>query len=484
MTLKEIKADRSGKFLKESFVKKTYFNIYEKIMSWSKGQDIFFKDRVFLYFFKIKTPPNCPTCSSQLKLKSFKKGFPKYCSVNCMNNNTERKKKIKEKYLLKYGVESHNQLKKVKEKKKKTTIKNFGVENPMKSTQIKEKQKKSLLNKYGVDNPMKIKSIREKRVGLEQKQVVRMLSRIPSNYELKSYNSSSLTLLHKNCGKKFSITSNFLNGRISNNNELCTNCYPKYSAAFYEICDFLDTYNITYLKNDRTIIKPYELDIYIPKYKIGIEYHGIYWHSNIYKRNDFHLNKYDLSIKKKVKLIQVFETEWKYKKNVVKSIFTKNFNIYKNHYDISNCVVDFISNDISEKFLNENHLYKKTADDINIGLVVNGKLIALMCIKKIDKYSYEITSYTKKLNTVVVNDLKTIFNFFVKNYNPKEIFINIDNRFFTGKSFINLEFKEISRKDPNKWYFELGKLDLVCNDNSYSKYFICDAGYNSLRWIS
>lgn len=71
MTLKEIKTDRSGKFLKESFVKKTYFNIYEKIMSWSKGQDIFFKDRVFLYFFKIKTPPNCPTCSSQLKLKSF-----------------------------------------------------------------------------------------------------------------------------------------------------------------------------------------------------------------------------------------------------------------------------------------------------------------------------------------------------------------------------------------------------------------------------
>ena len=34
------------------------------------------------------------------------------------------------------------------------------------------------------------------------------------------------------------------------------------------------------LFNDRTILKPLELDIVLPSIKLAIEYDGVYWHSN------------------------------------------------------------------------------------------------------------------------------------------------------------------------------------------------------------
>jgi hypothetical protein len=40
--------------------------------------------------------------------------------------------------------------------------------------------------------------------------------------------------------------------------------------------------NLEVLHNDRKIIKPYEIDIAIPKYKIAIEYNGVGHHLPIY----------------------------------------------------------------------------------------------------------------------------------------------------------------------------------------------------------
>ena len=42
------------------------------------------------------------------------------------------------------------------------------------------------------------------------------------------------------------------------------------------------------VENCRNIIKPYELDIYIPKKKIAIEYNGIYWHSTALNKDMFY----------------------------------------------------------------------------------------------------------------------------------------------------------------------------------------------------
>ena len=49
------------------------------------------------------------------------------------------------------------------------------------------------------------------------------------------------------------------------------------------IRSWLDEWGIAYITNDRSVIPPKELDIYIPSLKIAIECNGCYWHSDMKK---------------------------------------------------------------------------------------------------------------------------------------------------------------------------------------------------------
>ena len=45
------------------------------------------------------------------------------------------------------------------------------------------------------------------------------------------------------------------------------------------------------IRNDRTILIGQEIDILLPDVKIGFEYNGLYWHSELKKEKKYHINK-------------------------------------------------------------------------------------------------------------------------------------------------------------------------------------------------
>mgnify|MGYP001573329522 CR=1 FL=1 len=114
-----------------------------------------------------------------------------------------------------------------------------------------------------------------------------------------------------------------------NNFSLCKYCEP-FSKDEKELCEFLDSKSIKYIKNNREIIKPYELDIYIPEFNLAIEYNGLFWHCTIKKEPNYHLNKTHLCSNKKIQLIHIYEDEWKLKKDIIKSILSHKFKLNKN----------------------------------------------------------------------------------------------------------------------------------------------------------
>jgi len=61
-------------------------------------------------------------------------------------------------------------------------------------------------------------------------------------------------------------------------------CFPILagtSAPEKDIAEFLENIcKCDVVKKDRKILKPYELDIYIPAKHLAIEYDGLYWHSD------------------------------------------------------------------------------------------------------------------------------------------------------------------------------------------------------------
>lgn len=76
--------------------------------------------------------------------------------------------------------------------------------------------------------------------------------------------------------------------------------------------------------NNKTEIYPYELDIFIPTLKIGIEYCGLYWHSDNNKEKNYHLNKLQRCEENEIQLLTIFEDEYIFNKilveNKIKSI--------------------------------------------------------------------------------------------------------------------------------------------------------------------
>lgn len=74
----------------------------------------------------------------------------------------------------------------------------------------------------------------------------------------------------------------------------------------------------------RTLISPYEVDIYLPKLKTAIEFNGDYWHSDKFLKENhgmsaetYHKMKHAKCRKKGIKLLFVWESDWNERDNEV-----------------------------------------------------------------------------------------------------------------------------------------------------------------------
>lgn len=83
--------------------------------------------------------------------------------------------------------------------------------------------------------------------------------------------------------------------------------------------------------NNRKILGGKELDIYIPSIKVGIEYNGLYWHSNEMVKTT-HFEKVNLASRKNTHLIMVYENDWLFRTQAVKNKLLDNLKVRELNY--------------------------------------------------------------------------------------------------------------------------------------------------------
>ena len=132
------------------------------------------------------------------------------------------------------------------------------------------------------------------------------------NIENEYLNShSKITFICKDCGNVFTKTAC---DHITSINGGCIKCNCQTSNAEKNLGFFIQQIlpnDKTILFNDRTILKGKEIDIFIPDLKLGIEYNGLYWHSEKQGKGKwYHYDKMMECNKKGIKLIQIFEDEY------------------------------------------------------------------------------------------------------------------------------------------------------------------------------
>lgn len=182
-------------YFKSNKIKITISSIskyYPEILEQVEGLDFVddFNQKVFCYLKDLKEIPKCKNCNeNKVPFENFSKGYRDFCSVVCSSNSTEKKERIRQTNIEKYGVENPSLVTRDKaletmnerygshisktdifrKKLKKASLDKYGVEYPFQSDEVKKKIVKTMLNRHGYQNPLKSPEILKKSLETRQK---------------------------------------------------------------------------------------------------------------------------------------------------------------------------------------------------------------------------------------------------------------------------------------------------------------------------
>ena len=195
-----------------------------------------------------------------------------------------------------------------------------------------------------------------------------------------------------------------------------------------------------------------EIDIYIPKLNIGIEFNGNYWHNEYNKNKKYHQEKSLLAEEKGIFIYHIFEYEWFYKKDKIINQLNNLLGINTNKIYARKCIIKEVDNKEKLQFLESNHLQGNDSSSVKLGLYYENKLVSLMTFVKPrfnKKYEWELSRFCSKANTNVIGGASKLFKYFVDNYNPQSIISYSNIAHTKGKLYETLGFTFDSISDPN-----------------------------------
>lgn len=282
-----VKNNKAGKYSKIDFISKNYPEILELLNTYDNNLPLL--DRIYLEVNNLKEPPKCKceNCNNIPKLTSINIGYRTYCSKKC----------------------------------------------GLYSSEVNNKRVVTMLNRVDKDD------IDKKRIATKK---FNRLERLKSEFNLNLSYSENINnvCVYNNCDIHdiFCVNVNVLRYRFKKEHTLCTICNdPKLNSisefqksVITEIEKIIDPINI--IINDRTLLKPKELDIYIPSLNFAIECHGIFWHSNR-KRSNFDSFKYNECLDRGIKLFIIWEHDWYNNKESVMCNINKVLNCMDYRYE-------------------------------------------------------------------------------------------------------------------------------------------------------
>lgn len=205
---------------------------------------------------------------------------------------------------------------------------------------------------------------------------------------------------------------------------------PKYSHLFHsnssvssqqiEIKTYIESLGFSVRMSDRTILKPREIDLVIEEKKIGIEFCGVWCHSEGYdgtKPAKYHISKTDESESAGYQLLCIYDTEWNdpIGREIWKSIICHKLGITNRKIYARQCDIREINPVVCNAFMDENHLQGHVRTTNHIGLYYQDELVMAMSFgKSRTSEQTEIIRMASKRNMSVVGGVSKLMNFVKK----------------------------------------------------------------------
>jgi hypothetical protein len=451
-------------------------------------------------------------CKRKTKINSFRSTIEEKYDGNYFGEGSVAREKYKSTMIGKYGVDHNWKSGELRDAAETTMIEKYGVKNALSNPEIlekrnltciskhgtldfinSEKSKATTFIKYGKNNAMQNDAIARKVAMSSSATKQRILSDKLEffNITLLNYNSIRSKFLCNKCSTVFDNHPVTINHKIRIGSDPCIKCNPPSltsSIAENEFSDFISTiYSGEIKKNDRELFrgnpKFSEVDVYLPELNIAFEYNGLYWHSEIYKNPTYHIEKTQNLLSNGIKLYHIWEDDWLYKKDIVKSMVSAILGTCTRIY-ARKCRVDYVTSAEYVKFTKENHLKGYSTASKVIGLYYNNELISLMSFSKTRKlidsstslYEYELIRSCTKMNYSVVGGASKLFNFFNNNIG-RSLVTYCDVSFspdLTSTAYSKCGMEYLKLTSPGYYWVIDGKRS---NRLNWTKQKLIDAGY-------
>ena len=391
----------------------------------------------------------CDFCNKEVKiyykeyLRNISIGHKYSCCKKCGTL------KAKDSNNLKYGVDYPMILKDIQNKTKKTNFKKYGFEYLQQSDYIKNKTKETILSKYGVDHVSKSEEIQLKtsKIALD-KNYIKYLN------ENKSLFKCDLDKDHL-----FEIDNDNYYHRNKSNLKICTICNPIGESKSIKEKDLHNYIKSIY---DGDIVQSYrdglEIDIYLPELKLGFEFNGLYWHSELFKDKWYHIGKTNYFRNKDIRVIHIWEDDWSYRREIVISQINNWLGISNKIFARKCQVKEVKDSKISSEFLDRNHIQGSVRSNLKLGLYYENELVSLMTFdyfegrKKMEDGGWNLSRFCNRLDTSVVGGASKLLKYFINNYQVKRIISYADRDWSSGQLYENLGFEKIIESNPDYKY--------------------------------
>lgn len=236
--------------------------------------------------------------------------------------------------------------------------------------------------------------------------------------------------IHKN---RFKQT---INGHLSGR-EGCRKCDTVgVSKKEKDLANFVKSLGFEVVENDREILDGKEIDVFIPDLNVGIEFNGLYWHSEKFKGRNFHKDKFELAKNKGVRLLQVWEDDWDNKQDVVKSHIKHVLGVSSQRVFARNTFVKVIEKFDASRFLDSYHIQGFVGSSVYLGLFdkLSNKLVAVAAFVK-NKNDYTLTRYATSVH--VVGGHSKLVKYFDNNFEFERLVTFADLSFSDGGLYEN-----------------------------------------------
>ena len=444
---------------------------YPEVYQWALQQLLpievkTFSDRAFVLL-----NPDQPKCKNigcgQLVTAVGKHGWGDYCSKKCRGifNSLKSRDKARQTSQANWQVENPAQNPVIREKMRSSMKLNHGVEYALQLPEIRERRRQTMIERFGVEYAAQSPMIQEKMVGVYLQNLgVKNPARQHISVETYQKLDNKDWLIEENKTK----TLNKIAAELGISTFTLSKAFKKFkitpithniviSQQELEIVTYLRSLkpDMKIVCNDRSILNPHEIDIYLPEYNLAFEYNGLYWHSEDQgKDQHYHINKTIRCAEKGIRLIHLWENDYIQHKDIILSkiahLFGNSHRIYARQ-----CVIKEISPEESAKFLKETHIQGSCASTVKLGLFYNGNLSAVMTFgmaRYTKGIEWELLRYSSLLNSNVVGGFSRLLKYFIKTRNPESIVSYSDKSWSVGEVYKRNGFVFKNSSKPSYGY--------------------------------